>query len=136
MIKNKLKSKLVENADGEKVETNMITLSWDGRSYTLFPGESINVVDHFNVTKDYAHLLEGRFVQKFPSAIAAIDTDIEMKRVEAERIAQKKKDIEQAKTFKEMRALIKNEKSDEVIQFAMDRIESAQKNKPSQVKDA
>jgi hypothetical protein len=129
MIKNKLSSVIAKNSMNDDVESNNILLKWDGKEYCLAPGETVNLLDIFPVTKEQAGMLEARFMGKFPAALKVVDTKTEEDRVEKSRVAEKKQSISSCLTQKAVKEQIKGEKSAEVITYAMDKIEELSSRK-------
>lgn len=123
MIKNRLEPKKGKDIYGDPIELNNIVLKYDSDSYTLKPGESIDVMKHFSVTKEFAPLLEARFLQKFHGALRLIDTAAEEAKIEGERVEKQKVKVSAAKSVKEVKEVLKNEKNQEVINLGMDKLE-------------
>lgn len=125
MLQNKLEKKKGTNRFGDEIEMNNITLRWNGQEYILKPGEKIDLMDHFTINKAECKMLEGRFLQKYPAGLKAIDTERVKAEDEAKRVDEAKKAIDEAKSFSEVRRIITGEKNKEIVEYGMDKIEKA-----------
>ena len=124
MLKNVKKSNKVENKYGEIEELGCLTISHDGASKTLQPGECVDLVNVFNVSKQDAVLLEARFLNKFPREVAVVDSVAEQKKIDSETIEKQKKEVDAAETADEVEEIITNSKFKVVINYGIQKMKA------------
>lgn len=107
-----------------KVPSRPLTLKYNGYEKVIAPGESLDVVDCFNVTKESAPLVEARFSEKFGNLVEIVDTNAEKKAITATNRKDKLAKVEAAVKITDLTVLLAGESDTVIIDAVVEKINS------------